>query len=242
MPLLDLDLARHITEGIVGILAKLGSAAPDERERAEAAEYAERLRRRDLREVILLRELEAEPRWPDLWNASDSNHDRVFIRVGAERDKVYYASAIFNGSLVHWEAATADTSGAVVWSEMDPDRHWTLNLQASEKPLREMGLTLIPPAALPLRFGRWTLGTLLNPRAHNLRAAADEVQRLAGTIRNIKGIRSDAQAYERVLNLLRLGYDLTEVGTELEGRTPDSLSELTTSLTERSPPFAWTRT
>lgn len=249
MPLLDLDVARGITEGIVLVLARLGldasapaaSTVAPATDRAEAHEYAERLRRRDLREVLLLRDLEVEPRWPDLWNPRDSNHERVFIRVGADRDRVYYASAIFNGSLVHWEAATADTTGSVTWSQMDPDRHWTLNLQASEKPLREMGLTVIPPAALPLKFGRWTLAALLNPREHNLRAAADEVQRVAESIRNIKGIRSPAQAYERVLNLLRLGYDLSALAVELEGRTPESLAELTTWLTERNPPFAWTR-
>lgn len=240
---LDLDLARHITEGIVGLLSRF---APDSRPPASdddrpAHEFADRLRRRDVREVLYLPDLEAEPRWPALWNENDSNHDRVFIRVTTEREAVEYAAAVFTGSLVHWEAARANLDGQVVFEGMSPDRHWSLKLETAETVVREMGLTPIPPAAMGLRFGPWSLHTLLDPRLHTLRIVGDEVARLADAIRKTKGVRSPAQAYTRVLDVLRLGYDIGALADALEGRTPDSLVELNGWLAERNPPFAWTR-
>ena len=241
MPLLDLDLARRITEGIVGLLSQHSPGAHPHPEDRPAREFAERLGRRDVREVLYLPDLQAEPRWPALWNPEDSNHDRVFVRVATERTRVEYAEAVFTGSLVHWESAVADPEGRVVFSGMDPDRHWALKLEVAETVVREMGLTLIPPAAMSLRFGRWTLSTLLDPRMHTLRIVGEEVGRLAEAIAQTKGVRSPAQAYTRVLDLVRLGYDIGALADALEGRTPASLAELSSWLSERDPPFAWTR-
>lgn len=246
VPLLDLDLARHITEGIVGLLAR---HSPDVRPTSEMGvedrtgrEFAERLRQRDVREVLYLRDLEAEPRWPALWNPNDSNHERVYVRVRTERTEVEYSVAVFSGSLVHWETALADLDGAVRHSEMSADRHWSLKLEVAETVLREMGLTTIPPAAMSLRFGQWSLRTLLDPRLHTMRVVGEEVARLAESIRKTKGIRSPGDAYKRVLLLLRMGYDIGTLADALDGRTPANLVELGTWLEERDPPFAWTRT
>ena len=241
MPLLDLDLARHITEGIVGLLRRYAPeahAAPEDR---PARELADRLQRRDVREVLYLPDLEPEPRWPAVWNANDSNHERVFLRVLTERARVEYACAVVTGSLVHWERAIADPEGNVVYTELDPDRHWSLKLEPAEIAVRELGLTLIPPAAIGLRFGPLPLRTLLDPRKHTLRQVGEEVARLAESLRETKGIRSPAQAYQRVLDVLRLGYDLGTLSGALDGRTPSSLAELHTWLEEREQPFAWTR-
>lgn len=239
--LLDLDLARRITEGIVGVLSRMSPDAEAPPDDPAAREFSERLRRRDIREVVYLRELAAEPRWPAAWNPDDWNHERVFLRVLTERSRVEYAVAVFTGSLVHWESATADPDGRVLYTAMDPDRHWSLKLEPAETVLREMGLTTIPPAAMDLRFGRWTLRALLDPRARTLRTAGEEVARIAASIRETRGVRSPAQAYYRVLDLLRLGYDLGTLADALEGRTPESLTELSAWLSERDPPFAWTR-
>jgi len=240
---LDLDLARHITEGIVGLLSRFApdvrAGAPDED--PPASDFAERLRRRDVREVLYLRDLEAEPRWPALWNESDSNHDRVFVRVATERERVEYAAAVFTGSLVHWEAARSDLEGRVAFEDMSPDRHWSLELETAETVVREMGLTPIPPAAMGLRFGPWSLRTLLDPRLHTLRIVGDEVGRLAEAIRKMKGVHSPGQAHKLVYTVLRLGYDIGALSDALDGRTPASLVELNGWLVERSPPFAWTR-
>ena len=78
---------------------------------------------------------------------------------------LFDACAVFTGSLVHWERAVAKADGTVDWSPMEPDRHWSMKLETPETLLREMGLTLIPPAAMALRFGHWTLSELLDPRA-----------------------------------------------------------------------------
>ena len=240
---LNLDLARHITEGIVGLLSRF---APDSRpppadEDRPALDFADRLRRRDVREVLYLPELEAEPRWPALWSENDSNHERVFVRVATERETVEYAEAVFNGSLVHWGAARANLEGQVAFEEMSADRHWSLKLETAETVVREMGLTPIPPAAMGLRFGPWSLRTLLDPRLHTLRIVGDEVSRLADAIRKTKGVRSPSQAYKTVLDVLRLGYDIGALAEALDGRTPESLVELNGWLAERNPPFAWTR-
>lgn len=240
---LDLDLARHINEGIVGLLSKFGPDIRPAQVDADrpAPDFADTLRRRDVREVLYLRDLEAEPRWPALWNADDSNHDRVYVRVATERESIEYAEAVFTGSLVHWEHARADLEGRVAFGEMSPDRHWSLKLETAETVAREMGLTPIPPAAMDLRFGPWSLRTLLDPRQHTLRIVGEEVSRLAEAIRKTKGVRSPAQAYTRVLDVLRLGYDIGALSDALDGRTPASLVELNGWLVERSPPFAWTR-
>ena len=241
LPVLDLDLARRINEGIVGLLTRW---APDPQpwpEDRSAAEFAEKLRRRDTREILYLPDLEAEPRWPDLYSPDDSNQERVFVRVEKARAHVDYASAVFNGSLVHWELARAALDGAVAFTPLSPDRHWSLTLESAETLLREMGMTLVPPAALTVRWGRWSLGELLDPRAGNLYFAGQEVAHLAEAIRHAKGVRSPAQAYQRVLVTLRLGYDLATIAEALEGRSPSSLAELSTWLEERQPPFAWTR-
>lgn len=242
MPHLALDLARNITEGIVGLLSRFSPDSHPSPEDRPASEFADRLRQRDVREILWLPELEAEPRWPSLWNANDSNHDRVFVRVRTDRTVVEYAEAVFNGSLVHWETASADVDGSVAFAEMNPDRHWSLKLEPAETVLREMGLTPIPPAAMSLRFGQWSLKTLLDPRLHTLRIAGEEVGRLAEAIAKTKGIRSPAQAYQRVLAVLRMGYDIGTLADALDGRTPASLVELSSWLSERDPPFAWTRT
>lgn len=241
MPHLDLDLARHITEGIVGLLSRYSPDSPPAPEDRPAREFAERLRQRDVREVLWLPDLEPEPHWPALWNGNDSNHERVFVRVRTDRTAVEYAEAVFSGSLVHWEKASADLEGLVTFADMDPDRHWALKLEPAETVLREMGLTPIPPAAMRLRFGRWALRTLLDPRLHTLRIVGEEVGRLAEAIAKTKGIRSPAQAYTRVLGVLRMGYDIGTLADALEGRTPTSLVELSSWLSERDPPFAWTR-
>lgn len=243
MPLLDLDLARRITEGIVGLLRRYApeSAAQAATDDHPAGELADRLQRRDVREVLYLPDLEPEPRWPALWDANDANHERVFIRVLTERARVEYASAVVTGSLVHWERAIADPEGNVVYAAMDPDRHWSLKLEPAETVAREMGLTLIPPAAIGLRFGPLPLRTLLDPRAQTLRHVGEDVARLAESLRRTKGIRSPAQAYQRVLDVVRLGYDLGTLSGALDGRTPASLAELHTWLEEREQPFAWTR-
>lgn len=241
MPLLDLDLARHITEGIVGLLRRYAPEAPAPSDDRPGRELADRLQRRDVREVLYLPEREAGG-WPTLWNADESNHERVFLRVATERTRVEYAAAVVTGSLVHWERAVADVpEGNVVYMELDPDRHWALKLEPAETVAREMGLTLIPPAAMGLRFGPWPLRTLLDPRKHTLRQVGEEVGRLAESLRQTKGIRSPAQAYQRVLDVLRLGYDLGTLSGALDGRTPGSLAELHTWLEEREQPFAWTR-
>lgn len=244
VPLLDLDLARHITEGIVGLLTRYSPDARTELAPADdgaGRDFAERLKARDVREVLYLRDLAAEPRWPAAWNAGDSNHERVLVRVRTDRNEVEYAVAVFNGSLVHWETAIADLDGSVRFVDMNPDRHWSLKLEVAETVLREMGLTTIPPAAMSLRFGQWSLRTLLDPRLHTLRVVGEEVARLADSIRKTKGIRSSGDAYKRVLLLLRMGYDIGTLANALDGRTPENLVELGTWLEERDPPFAWTR-
>lgn len=242
MPVLDLDLARRITEGVVALLSRWApDAQPWPDDPAPASEMVAKLRRRDLREILYLPDLQAEPRWPELYEQDDSNKERVFIRIATTRERVEYASAVFNGSLVHWESAIADLDGRVTFSAMDPDRHWGVDLVAAETLLREMGLTLIPPAALSLSLGRWTLLELLDPRIYNLYAAGQEVGRLADQIRETKGVRSAAQAYGRVLGLVRLGYDLGTLAATMEGRSPKSLQELSTWLAEKPPPFSWTR-
>lgn len=241
MPILDLDLARRITEGIVALLARWAPDAQPWPEDRSAAEFAEKLRRRDAREILFLPELQAEPRWPELYEPDDSNKDRVFVRVRTERERVEYGSAIFNGSLVHWETAVADVHGRVRFRAMDPDRHWSEDLQTPEAILREMGMTLIPPAALPLSFGKWKLVELLDPRVYNLYAAGQEIARLAEAIRAAKGVRSDAHAYQRVLDLVRLGYDPGTLHAAVDGRSPESLQQLSQWLADQPPPFAWTR-
>lgn len=163
------------------------------------------------------------------------------MRVGATSSHVDFASAVFNGSLVHWELARAGVDGSAAFMPLSPDRHWSLALEPAETLLREMGLTLVPPAALALSWGRWTLGELLDPRAGNLYFAGQEVARIAEAILHAKGVRSPTQAYQRVLVTLRLGYDLGTLAAAIEGRTPTSLAELSTWLEERQPPFAWTR-
>lgn len=242
---LDLELARDITEGIVGLLSRYAPdtrwAPPVEDADRPARDFAERLRRRDVREVLYLRDLEAEPRWPSFWNGDDSNHDRVFVRVATAREQVDYAEAVFTGSLVHWEAARADLEGRVAFQEMSPDRHWSLQLETAETVVREMGLTPIPPAAMGLRFGPWSLRTLLDPRLHTLRIVGEEVGRLTDAIRQMKGVHSPAQAHKHVISVLRLGYDIGALSDALDGRTPASLVELNGWLAERNPPFAWTR-
>ena len=57
-------------------------------------------------------------------------------------------------------AGEADAGGKVEWAEMEPDRHWSMKLETPETLLREMGLTLIPPAAMGLRFGRGFLNMM----------------------------------------------------------------------------------
>lgn len=242
MPLLDLELARRITEGIVGLLARWAPEAQPYPEDRPALEFAQKLRRRDPREILYLPELAIEPAWPPLpLVEDDSNHERVLIRVETGLARVEYACAVFTGSLVHWERAIAVADGSVEWVEMAPDRHWSMKLETPETLLREMGLTLIPPAAMSLAFGRWSLRALLDPREHNLAAAGREVARLSESILHAKGVHSPAKAYERVIHVLRLGYDLGSLADTLQGREPSSLVELHTWLADRPPPFAWTR-
>ncbi len=241
LPFLDLELARRINEGIVGLLTRWAPDAQPWPEDHSASEFAEKLKRRDTREVLYLPELAAEPRWPEVFNPDDPNQERVFVRIESKRDHVDYASAVFDGSLVHWEHARAALDGSVAFSTLSPDRHWGLSLEPAETLLREMGMTLIPPAALAVTWGRWTLGELLDPRAGNLYFAGQEVGHLAEAILHTKGVRSPAQAYQRVLVTLRLGYDLGTLSAALDGRSPKSLAELSTWLEERQPPFAWTR-
>jgi hypothetical protein len=241
MPVLSLDLAKKINEAIVALLSAHAPGTSREEEDAVSHEFAERLRRRDVREVVVLADLEPEPRWPSAWNPEDSNHQRVLVRVHTERARVEYAVAVFTGSLVHWESALADAEGRVLFREMDPDRHWSLKLEVAETVLREMGLTAIPPAAMGLRFGRWSLRTLLDPRLHTLQIVGEEVARLAEAIRRVKGVTSASDAYNRVLLLLRLGYDIGTLADALEGRTPSSLVELSGWLSEKDLPYAWTR-
>ena len=243
MPVLDLDLARRITEGVVALLSRWApDAQPWPDDPAPASELVTKLRRRDLRGILYLPDLQAEPRWPELYEQDDSNKERAFIRIATTRTRVEYASAVLNGSLVHWESAFADVDGRVTFRAMDPDRHYGVDLAAAETLFREMGLTLIPPAALGLSLAHGTLLELLDPRIYNLYAAGQEVARLAEQIRQTKGVRSAAQAYGRVLALMRLGYDLDTLSATLEGRSPQSLQELSTWLAERPPPFSWTRT
>src|SRR2546426_9401406 len=120
MPLLDLELARRITEGIVALLARY---APDARpwpEDRSAAEFAGKLRRRETREIVYLPDrLDG---WPTFFTEDDPprNLEQVFLRVGRAERTVRYACAVFTGSLVHWVAASADVHGTVSYAEMDP--------------------------------------------------------------------------------------------------------------------------
>ncbi len=242
MPSLDLVLAKRIADGIVALLARWAPDVQPLPEDLAAAEFATKLRRRDVREILYLRELEAGPRWPEgLWNANDTNQERVFVRVATERTRVDWACAVFNGSLVHWEQATATVDGDVTFSLMSPDTHWGMKLEMPETVLREMGVTLIPPASMRLPFGKWPLRDLLDPRAHTVLEASRELEIMAASLLKTRGIRSRAHAYQRVLDILRLGYDPGTLAAALEGRTPTSLVELNSWMEERNPPFSWTR-
>lgn len=245
MPLLDLELAKSISDKIAALLARWAPDAdsePGPERDGTAAEFAEKLRRRDLREIQYLGDLEASPRWPEgLWVPDEPNHERVLIRVETARDRVDWAVAVFNGSLVHWEHTTATVDGALTTRVMAPDTHWQLKLEPVEACMREMGLTLVPPAAMRLRFGQWRLSELLDPRGRALFDASRELEHLANSLLDAKGIRSPAQAYQRVLGLLRLGYDPGTLAAALEGRKPTSWVELSGWIEERNPPFAWTR-
>ena len=242
MPLLDPELAKRICEGIVRLLSRWAPDALPWHEDHGGHEFAETLRRRDLREILYLPELEASPRWPEaLYSQDDDNKERVFIRVATERTRVDWASAVFHQSLVHWEHASASIDGAVTFQPMDPDLHWQTKLDVPETLLREMGLTLIPPAALGLQFGKWRLSELLDPRDSALLEAGRELERMANSLLKTRGIRSPANAYQRVLQILRLGYDPGTLAAALEGRTPESLVELNSWMEERNPPFSWTR-
>src|SRR5579859_4267719 len=174
VPLLDLELARRITEGIAYLLSRWAPDAQPWPEDRSAPEFAEKLRRRDPREIIYLREA-IEPCWPHFRSDDDPNRERVFVRVAVKGERVEFASAVFTGSLVHWEAASADVYGELTWLAMDPDQHLAMRLEAAETLLREMGLTLIPPAAMSLTFGKWSLAVLLDPRMQNLREAGEDV-------------------------------------------------------------------
>src|SRR5574341_1687661 len=218
VPLLDLDLARRITEGIVGLLSRWAPDALPWPEDRSAAEFAERLRKRDPREVLYVAELEPGPVFPEAYSEDDSTQERVLIRVETLRHRVHYAEAVFHGSLVHWRHVTAHVTGGIESAPIDPDRHWAMKLEGPEALLREMGLTPIPPAAMALRFGPWRLSELLDPHSDQLYAAGQEVLRLSDAILHAKGVRSPAQAYQRVLALLRLGYDLGTLTATLDGR------------------------
>ena len=237
MPLLDLELARRITEGIAYLLSRWAPDAQPWPEDRSAPEFAEKLRRRDPREIIYLREA-IEPCWPHFRSDDDPNRERVFVRVAVKGERVEFASAVFTGSLVHWEAASADVYGELTWLAMDPDQHLAMRLEAAETLLREMGLTLIPPAAMSLTFGKWSLAVLLDPRMQNLREAGEDVGRLADLLQEVKGAGG---RYKQVLDLLRKGYDLGTLENALAGRSPVSMAEVTHWLSERPPPFAWTR-
>ncbi len=240
MPVLDPDLARRVAEGIAALLSRW---APDARpwpEDLSGREFAEKLRRHDLREVLYLPDLRSEPAWPQLWNPNDPNHERVFLRVRTERERVEFASAVFGGSLVHWEVAVVDAHGRPTYERMTPDRHWSLKLDPVETLVREMGLTLVPPAAMTLSFGRWTLLQLLDPRAEVAREAAAEVERIADSVAGSGGARGTGQTFARVLGLVRTGYDLASIARAIDGRTPTTIPEVQRWLSEE-PPFGWTR-
>jgi hypothetical protein len=242
MPVLDFELARSINEAIVWLLKRYEPDAGPWPADGSAREFADALRRRDPREVLYLPDLAAAPRWPDeIFRDDDPNHERVFVRVGTTRDQVDYAAAVFNGSLVHWEHLRATIAGEVTFDPMDPDQHWSMKLEPAETLLREKGLTLIPPAVMRLRFGTWPLSGLLDPRADRLREAGAELERVADSLMQTKGIRSRAQAYQTVMKILRMGYDPATLAAALEGRQPASLVELFWWLEERGAPFQWTR-
>ena len=242
VPLLDPELAKRITDQIVLLLARWAPGAQETATDSSASEFAEKLRRRDTREVLYLPELAAGPRWPEaIYSQDDDNQQRVFIRVETGRERVDWASAVFNESLVHWEHASATLDGTMTFVPMDPDRHWQTKLEIPETLLREMGLTLVPPAALGFHFGKWRLRQLLDPRHSVLLEVGRELEGMANSLLKTKGIRSPAHAYQRVLDILRLGYDPGTLAAALEGRTPASLVELNSWMEERNPPFSWTR-
>src|SRR6476659_6049849 len=75
VPLLDLEPARRITGGIVGLLARWAPEAQPYPEDRPALEFAQKLRRREPREILYLPELAIEPAWPPLpLVEDDSNH------------------------------------------------------------------------------------------------------------------------------------------------------------------------
>ena len=243
VPLLDLELAKRIADKLALLLGRYApEAGPRPEDPSAAGEFAKTLRRRDLREVIYLPELAAEPRWPEeLYRAADANQERVLVRVSTTRDRMEWACAIFHGSLVYWEQVTADVEGKVAFSSMDPDAAWAAKLEEPEKVLREKGLTLIPPAAMRLAWGRWLLRDLLDPRRGTMSEVGQEVERMAASLLKTRGTQTPNRAYQRVLEILRLGYDPGTLAAALDGRIPESLVELNRWLEERNPPYAWTR-
>ena len=242
MPLLDLDLARNINEAIVALLRRGGPDGRPFPEDHPGAEIARDLPRRESREILYLPDLAVEPAWPPVPPGAQENREQIFIRVATARERVTYAAAVFTGNLVHWRRVEARVpSGELTSVPLDPDSHWSLGLETAEKAFREKGLTAIPPAVLSLVWGRWTLADLLDPVGRNLSAAREEMNALATLLQSAKTARNPARAYDMVVNVLRLGYDLATLADAVKGREPSSYVELNGWLAERAPPFAWTR-